>query len=53
MVNKDWFESFETTCPDINSDISYSINPNNRKITMVNYLDACQIYKDLFEKLVI
>lgn len=52
MINKDWFETFETACPDINSDTSYRINPNNRKITMVNYFDACKIYKDLFEKLV-
>lgn len=51
MVNKDWFETFETTCPDINSDTSYSINSNNRKITMVNYFDTCKIFEDLFKKL--
>lgn len=51
MVNGDWFETFKTTCPDINIDTSYSINPNNREITMVNYFDTCKIYKDLFEKL--
>ncbi len=51
MVNKNWFETFKTTCPDINSDTSYSINLNNREITMVNYFDTCEIYKDLFEKL--
>lgn len=51
MVNKSWFETFETSCPDINSDTSYSINSNNRKITMVNYFDVCEIYNDLFNKL--
>ena len=51
MVNKSCFETFETSCPDINSDSSYSINSNNRKITMVNYFDVCEIYNDLFNKL--
>lgn len=51
MVNKEWFEIFETNCPDINEDTSYVVNTNNRKITMINYFDSCEIYKDLFEKL--
>jgi len=51
IINNKWFETFETSCPDINSDTSYSINLNNRKITMVNYFDVCEIYNDLFNKL--
>ena len=51
IVNKNWFETFETPCPDINNDTSYRVNTNNREITMVNYLEVCEIYKDLFEKL--
>lgn len=51
MLNKEWFETFETSCPDINEDTSYKINKNNHIITFVNYLDCCKIYEDLFKKL--
>ncbi len=51
MLNKDWFETFETNCPDINEDTSYQRNSNNRIITFVNYLDCDKIYEDLFKKL--
>ncbi len=51
MINKNWFETFETNCPDINEDTSYRINKNNRIITFVSYLNANEIYKDLFKKL--
>ena len=51
MLNKDWFETFETNCPDINEDTSYQRNSNNRIITFVNYLDCNKIYEDLFKKL--
>ena len=51
MINKDWFETFKTNCPDIREDTSYQINKNNRIITFVNYLDCDKIYEDLFRKL--
>lgn len=51
MINKNWFETFETNCPDINEDTSYRINKANRLITFVGYLNANEIYKDLFKKL--
>ena len=51
MINKDWFEIFETNCPDIREDTSYETNKNNRIITFVNYLDCNKIYEDLFKKL--
>ena len=52
LINKDWFEEKEMDCPEINKDLSYSFNKNNRKIKFVTYLDSDKIYKDLFDKLV-
>lgn len=51
MLNKEWFTTFETNCPDINENTSYQINKNNHIITFVNYLDCNKIYEDLFKKL--
>ncbi len=51
MINKEWFEIKEISCPNINDDTSYEIMTNNHKITVVNYLNVDKIYKDLFEKL--
>lgn len=38
-------------CPEINKDLSYSFNKNDRKIKFVTYLDSDKIYKNLFKKL--
>ena len=51
MINKEWFETKEISCPNINDDTSYELMTNNHKITVVNYLNVDKIYKDLFEKL--
>lgn len=51
LINKDWFELKEVSCPNIREDSSYEITENNHKITMVNYLDVNEIYSDLFKKL--
>ena len=51
MINKEWFETKEISCPNINNDTSYELTENNHKITVVNYLNVDKIYKDLFEKL--
>ena len=52
LINKDWFEEKKMDCPEINKDLSYSFNKNDRKIKFVTYLNSDKIYKDLFEKLV-
>ena len=52
LINKNWFEEKEMDCPEINKDLSYSFNKNDRKIKFVTYLDSDKIYKDLFDKLV-
>ena len=51
LINKDWFEKTEINYPNINDDLSYDLNTNNHLITMVNYLDSINIYRDLFKKL--
>lgn len=51
MINREWFETTEVSCPNINDDTSYELNSNNRIITMVDYLDSDKIYEDLFKKL--
>lgn len=51
MINKEWFETEEISCPDINDDTSYQLTQNNHKITIVNYLNVDKIFKDLFKKL--
>ena len=52
LINKDWFEEKEMNCPEINKDLSYSFNKNDRKIKFVTYLDSDKIYNDIFNKLV-
>lgn len=51
MINKDWFETKEISCPEINDDTSYEIINSNHKIIIVNYLNVNEIYRDLFKKL--
>ena len=52
LINKDWFEEKEMDCPEINKDLSYTFNKNDRKIKFVTYLNSDKIYKDLYDKLV-
>ncbi|MCI8290795.1 MAG: hypothetical protein HFJ25_00850 [Clostridia bacterium] len=51
MVNKNWFELSQVSCPEINDDTTYKFTENNHKIIVVNYLNVDEIYKDLFRKL--
>lgn len=51
MINKEWFEVEQISCPNIQADMTYEITENRHKITMVNYLNANSIYHDLFMKI--
>ena len=51
MLNRSWFDTFKTNCPNINYDTSYEINNNNHKVKFVNWLNVDEIYRDLFKKL--
>lgn len=51
LINPLWFEVKEIDCPEIKDDTSYLFKPNKHKVTFVNYINAKQVYKDLFKKL--
>lgn len=51
MINKSWFTSKKTSCPNINDDTSYESTNDRHIITMVNYIDVNKVYSDLFKKL--
>ena len=51
MINKDWFEVKEISCPVINEDSSYSLTNTSHKIKIVTDINREEIYNDLFRKL--
>ena len=51
MINKNWFETKEISCPSIKEDSSYELTDNRHVITFVTKLDRDKIYNDLFKKL--
>lgn len=50
LLNKSWFKESEVSCPEIADDTSYIKATDRHLITVVNYIDANSIYKDLFRK---
>ncbi len=52
MINKDWFTTMDVSCPIINNDNTFKLTENRHNITFVNYLNANEIFKDLFNKLI-
>lgn len=51
MINKNWFETEEVSCPNIKENTSYKMTENNHNITFVTKLNRDKIYEDLFKKL--
>lgn len=51
MINKNWFETKEISCPNIREDSSYELNDNRHTINFTTKLDRDKIYNDLFKKL--
>lgn len=51
MINKNWFETKQISCPSIREDTSYGTTNNGHNITFVTKLDRDKIYEDLFLKL--
>ena len=51
MINKNWFNTMEVSCPLINTDNTFKLTENRHSIKFVNYLNANEIFKDLFSKL--
>lgn len=46
MINKNWFETKQISCPNIGKDNSYEVTDNRHKITFVTKLDRDKIYED-------
>ena len=51
MINKNWFETKNISCPVVKEDTSYETTENNHSITFVTKLNKDKIYEDLFKKL--
>lgn len=51
IINKQWFNTKEISCPKINDDLSYELTTNQHEIVVVNDIDVDSVYKDLFKKL--
>ena len=51
MINREWFEIQEISCPNIKDDTSYELSNNRYMIKMVSYIHVKKIYSDLFKKL--
>lgn len=51
MINKNWFETKEISCPNIREDSSYETTDNRHTIIFTTKLDRDKIYNNLFKKL--
>lgn len=51
MVNKDWFETMEISCPYIKEDNHFEFIENRHKVKFIKSLNANAIIEDLFQKL--
>ena len=51
MINKNWFETEQISCPNIRKNTSYEVLDYRHNITLVTKLDRNKIYDDLFKKL--
>lgn len=51
MINKEWFQTMEISCPRIKKDTSFKLTKFRHKIKFVQRLDSNKIYDDLFSKI--
>lgn len=51
MINKEWFETMEISCPKIKEDLSFKLTKFRHKIKFVQKLNSTKIYGDLFSKI--
>jgi purine nucleosidase len=50
LINKEWFETKEVSCPNINDDTSYEMTKNIHTLSFVTKINRDSIYNDLFKK---
>lgn len=51
MINIEWFETMEISCPRIKEDTSFKLTKFRHKIKFVQRLNSNEIYDDLFSKI--
>lgn len=51
MINKEWFQTMEISCPRIKEDTSFKLTKFRHKIKFVQRLNSNKIYDDLFSKI--
>ena len=51
MINREWFETMEISCPRIKEDTSFKLTKFRHKIKFVQRLNSNEIYDDLFSKI--
>lgn len=51
MINEEWFQIMEISCPRIKKDTSFKLTKFRHKIKFVQRLDSNKIYDDLFSKI--
>lgn len=51
MINREWFETIEISCPRIKEDTSFKLTKFRHKIKFVQRLNSNKIYDDLFSKI--
>lgn len=51
MINREWFETMEISCPRIKEDTSFKLTKFRHKIKFVQSLNSNEIYDDLFSKI--
>lgn len=51
MINREWFETMEISCPRIKEDTSFKLTKFRHKIKFVQRLNSNKIYDDLFSKI--
>lgn len=51
MINKEWFQTMEISCPRIKKDTSFKLTKFRHKIKFVQRLNSNKIYDDLFSKI--
>lgn len=51
MINKEWFETMEISCPKVKQDTSFKLTRFRHKIKFVQKLNSTEIYDDLFSRI--
>ena len=51
LINKEWFEEEQISCPIVLDNGKYKTTKNTKKVTFINNLSRNKIYQDFFIKM--